>query len=134
MFALALRIALVCGIAIDAGVGLLALFAQPLMPALLDIPIKDAATTTILGGELLVAACIYAVALSDPVRWRPLLWLCAFDQTLGVALPALAIAHGDLAATLKTVGPMPFQLLLIALYVAGAVRPGTNRSASPFMQ
>jgi hypothetical protein len=122
VFARVLRLALLCGLAIDAGVGLLALVAQPLMQPLLDIPVKDPAVTTILGGELLVVAGVYAIALRDPVRWRPLLWLCALDQSLGVLLPALEIARGHAPATFKTLAPMPFQLALVAIYIAGAAR------------
>jgi hypothetical protein len=128
MFAPVLRFALLCGFAIDAGVGLLALFAQPLMQPLLDLPLKDPGVTTILGGELLVVACVYTIVLRDPVRWRPLLWLCAFDQFLGVLLPALEIARGGAPATIKTLGPMPFQLALVAVYIAGAVRGGAYTS------
>ncbi len=127
MFARVLRLALVCGLAIDAGVGLLALVAQPLMQPLLDLPIKDPALTTILGGELFVVAGVYAVVLRDPARWRPLLWLCAADQCLGVLLPALEIARGHAPATVKTLGPMPFQLALVAVYIAGARRQTSNR-------
>jgi hypothetical protein len=115
-----LRIALAIGFCIDALVGLLCVFAQPLLQPLLDIPVKDPAVTTIAGGELLVAAGIYAFVLRDTQRWRPLLWLCALDQTLGVVLPAIEIARGHAPATLKTLGPMPLQLILIAIYVAGA--------------
>ncbi|MDB5094691.1 MAG: hypothetical protein JWO85_2792 [Candidatus Eremiobacteraeota bacterium] len=127
MFARVLRVALVCGFAIDAGVGSLALFAQPLMQPLLDLPPKDPALTTILGGELLVVAGVYAIVLRDPVRWRPLLWLCALDQFLGVLLPALEIVRGHAPATMKTLGPMPFQLALVALFITGAVRGAPRR-------
>jgi hypothetical protein len=128
MFARVLRLALLCGFAIDAGVGLLALVAQPLMQPLLDLPVKDPALTTILGGELLVVAAVYAIVLHDPVRWRPLLWLCALDQCLGVLLPALEIARGHAPATIKTLAPMPFQLALVAIYIAGAAsRQPSNR-------
>jgi hypothetical protein len=117
-----LRGALVIGFCIDFFVGVLALVAQPLLGPLLDIPVKDPAVTTIAGGELIVAACIYALVLSDVGRWRPLLWLCALDQTFGVLLPALEIARGHAPATLKTIGPMPLQLILIAIYVLAARR------------
>jgi hypothetical protein len=117
-----LRVALAIGFCIDFFVGVLALVAQPLLLPLLDIPVKDPAVTTIAGGELIVAACIYAIVLSDVRRWRPLLWLCAFDQTFGVILPALEIARGHAPATLKTIGPMPLQLILIAIYVLAARR------------
>lgn len=127
MLAVALRLALVVGFLIDAGLALLALFIQTLIPPLLGVPVKDPALTTVLGGTLVVLACIYALALSDTERWRPLLWLCALDQALAVALPALEIARGHVAATAKTVGPMPFQVLLAVLYVAGALRERTTR-------
>jgi hypothetical protein len=120
VFAIALRVALVIGFCIDAFVGILCLVAQPLLEPLLDIPVKDPAVTTIAGGELLVAAGIYAFVLRDPRRWQPLLWLCALDQTFGVLLPALEIARGHAPATLKTLGPMPLQAILAALFVAGA--------------
>ncbi len=115
-----LRIALAAGFCIDAFVGILCLLAQPLLEPLLDIPVKDPAVTTIAGGELLVAAGLYAFVFCDPRRWRPLLWLCALDQAFGVLLPAIEIARGHAPATLKTLGPMPFQLVLIAVYAAGA--------------
>ena len=119
---LVLRAALAIGFGIDVFVGVLALVAQPLLGPLLDIPVKDPAVTTIAGGELLVAAGIYAFVLADPRRWRPLLWLCALDQTLGVLLPALEIARGHAPATFKTLGPMPLQAVLIAIYVLAARR------------
>jgi hypothetical protein len=115
-----LRIALAIGFCIDAFVGVLCVVAQPLLGPLLDIPVKDPAVTTIAGGELIVAAGIYAFVFRDPQRWRPLLWLCALDQLFGVVLPAIEIARGHAPATLKTLGPMPLQLLLVAVYVVGA--------------
>ncbi len=133
-FGLAVRVALAAGFCIDAFVGLLCLFAQPLLEPWLGLAVKDPAITTIAGGELIVAAGVYALAFRDPVRWRPLLWLCALDQTLGIVLPALEIARGNAPATLQTLGPMPFQAVLVALYLAYAARPGRKRSATPFMQ
>lgn len=120
MIRFVLRCALAIGFCIDAFVGVMCLVAQPLLEPLLDIPVKDPAVTTIAGGELLVAAGIYAFVFRDPQRWRPLLWLCALDQTLGVLLPAIEIARGHAPATIKTLGPMPLQLLLVAIYIAGA--------------
>ncbi len=117
-----LRIALAAGFCIDFFVGLLCVFAQPLLQPLLDIPVKDPAVTTIAGGELLVAAGIYAFVFRDPQRWRPLLWLCALDQAFGVLLPAIEIARGHAPATLKTLGPMPLQLLLMVIYIVSARR------------
>lgn len=115
-----LRIALAIGFCIDAFVGVLCLVAQPLLQPLLDIPVKDPAVTTIAGGELVVAAGIYAFVLRDPQRWRPLLWLCALDQLFGVLLPAIEIARGHAPATFKTLGPMPVQLVLAVVFVVGA--------------
>jgi hypothetical protein len=129
MFRIVLRFALVIGFCIDAFVGMLCLLAQPLLQPLLDIPVKDPAVTTIAGGELVVAAGIYAFVLRDPQRWRPLLWLCALDQFFGVLLPAIEIARGHAPATLKTLGPMPLQLALVAVYVAGARWAGRSDEA-----
>lgn len=133
-FTLAVRVALAIGFCIDGFVGLLCLFAQPLIEPLLGLAVKDPAMTTIAGGELIVAAGVYALAFTDPARWRPLLWLCALDQTLGIVLPALEIARGSAPAVWKTLGPMPFQAVLVSLYVTYAARPGRKRSATPFMQ
>jgi hypothetical protein len=119
-----LRIALAAGFCIDFFVGLLCLVAQPLLQPLLDIPVKDPAVTTIAGGELIVAAGIYAFVFSDPRRWRPLLWLCVLDQLLGVVLPAIEIARGHAPATIKTLGPMPLQAILIVVYAIAARTTG----------
>jgi hypothetical protein len=134
VFTVVVRIGLAIGGAIDAYVGVLALFAPQLMQPLLDIPIKDATVAQFAGGELVVAALVYAVAFRDPVRFRALFWVCAVDQVFAVVLPALALAHGALPATLKIVAPIPFQALLAVLFVVYAARPGRNRSATPFMQ
>ena len=120
---LALRIALIAGFCIDAVVGLMCIFAQPLLGPLLGVPVKDPAITAFLGGELLVASAVYALVFLDRVRWQPLLWLCAFDQTLGVLIPAAQILAGNVPATLQTVGPMPLQLILVAIYVIAARAP-----------
>ena len=133
-FTVAVRIGLVIGGAIDAYVGVLALFAPQLMQPLLDIPVKDATVAQFAGGELVVAALVYAVAFRDPVRFRALLWVCALDQVFAVVLPALALAHGALPASWKIVAPIPLQALLAVLFVVYAARPGRNRSATPFMQ
>jgi hypothetical protein len=129
-----LRVALIIGLCVDAFVGLMGLFAQPLIPTLLNVPVKDPALTTLFGGELIVAALIYALPLRDERRFAPLLWLCALDQTQGVILPLVEIARDRIPASLATIGPMPFQLALVAIYVVGVVRPGTKRSATPFIQ
>ena len=129
-----LRIALAIGFCIDAYVALLALVAPQLIPPLLDIPVHDPTLVQVAGGEYVVAALVYAVTFSDPPRWRPLLWVCALDQAFAVVLPALAVAHGALPTSWKIIAPIPFQALLALVYVAGAVRPGTKRRATPSMQ
>ena len=133
MFAVILRIALVIGFCIDAGVGLLCLVAQPLLEPLLDIPVKDPAVTTIAGGELIVASVIYALVLRDGNRWQPLLWLCALDQFFGALLPAIEIAHGHAPATFKTLAPIPFQLILVVIFIIGArgARSASRRRNEP---
>ena len=108
--------------------------APQLIQPLLDIPVKDPTLVQIAGGEYVVAALVYVLAFRDPVRFRPLLWLCALDQLFAVVLPALGVAHGVLPATWKVVAPIPFQALMGLLFVVYAARPGRNRSATPFMQ
>lgn len=115
-----LQVALVIGILIDAGVGFVSIFAQPLYPQLLDVPVKDSAMATIVGGELLVAATVYAFPLRDPVRFRPLLWVCALDQAFGVVLPAYLMLTAAMPTSFKTIAPIPFQLALVVVYVAAA--------------
>lgn len=124
---LVLRVALAIGFAIDAFVALLALFARQLIEPLLDLPIKDTTLVTIAGGEFAVAAGVYALAFRDPERFRALLWLCALDQVFAVVLPGLAIAGGHIPATVKTVGPLPLQLLLAVIFVYGATRKEAMR-------
>jgi hypothetical protein len=117
---LALRIALIAGFGIDAFVGVLCIFGQPLLGPLLGVPVKDPAITAFLGGELIVASVVYVLVFVNTARWGALFWLCALDQTLGVVIPAAQIALGNVPATLSTIGPMPLQLVLVALYIAGA--------------
>jgi hypothetical protein len=105
--AAALRVALGIGFAIDAFV---------------DLPVKDPALVSIAGGEFAVAAGIYGLVFRDPERFRPLLWLCALDQLFAVVLPGLAIVSGHIPATVKTVGPLPLQLLLAAFFAFGATQ------------
>ena len=125
-----LRVALAAGFAIDAGVGLLSLFAQPLIQPLFDIPVRDPSITVLYGGELLIVAVLYVMVFRQPDRWRPLLWLCAADQILGVVLPAIEIARGHVPGTFKTIAPMPFQLLLVIIYLIGARRTSLGRDAA----
>ncbi len=127
MSLLVLRIALAIGFLIDFGVGVIALFAPQLMQPLFDVPVKDLMSAQIAGGEFLVAALVYALALRDPVRFRALLWICALDQLFAVVLPSLGIARGDIPGTWKVVAPIPFQALLAILFVVYAVR----RTPSP---
>jgi hypothetical protein len=133
-FTIAVRVALAIGVCIDAAVAALALFATQLIEPLLDIPVDDPLLAQIAGGEFVVAAAVYALAFRDPARFRALLWICALDQAFAVALPALAVMHGQLPATLKIVAPIPFSALLCGLFVVYALRPGAKRSATPFMQ
>ena len=119
---LLVRLALAIGFAIDLGVGLLALFAPQLIGPLLDVPVNDATLAGIAGGEFVVVALVYATAFRDPRRYRALLWICGLDQLFAVVLPALAVAHGTIPATWKTIAPIPFQALLVAILVAGAMR------------
>ncbi len=49
-----LRVALWIGAVVDGVVAVLALFFQPLLGPLLDVPVKDPALTTIAGGEYVV--------------------------------------------------------------------------------
>jgi len=127
MSLLVLRIALAIGFLIDFGVGVIALFAPQLMQPLFDVPVKDLMSAQIAGGEFLVAALVYALAIRDPVRFRALLWVCALDQLFAVVLPSLGIARGDIPGTWKVVAPIPFQALLAILFVVYAVR----RTPSP---
>jgi hypothetical protein len=115
-----LRIAIAIGLLVDTTVAILALFFQPLLGPLLDVPTKDPALTTIAGGEYVVVASIYAVVLRDLKKYRVLLWLIALDQAFAALLPAYEIARGHVVATWKTIGPIPFNAALAAIYVAGA--------------
>lgn len=130
----AVRIGLGIGLCIDLYVGALSLFAPQLITPLLDIPLHDPTLARIAGGEYVVAALVYALALRDPRGARALLWLCALDQLFAVVMPALAVAHGELPSSWKIVAPIPFQALLALLFAGYAARPGRNRSATPFMQ
>jgi hypothetical protein len=129
MMTTALRVALAIGALIDFGVALLCFFGQSLFQTLLDVPLHDPAIAVIAGGEYLVVTFVYVLALRDPVRFRPLLWLCALDQLLAIVLPLAAIGLGQVPATWKTVGPMPFQAILVVIYLLGLrshARPSTG--------
>lgn len=118
-----LRAALAIGFLIDAVVGIVAVLAPRLLQPLFDVPVKDALTAQIAGGEFVVVALVYGLAFRDPVRFRALLWLCALDQLFAVVLPALGIAHGALPRTWKIVAPIPFQALLALLFILFALAP-----------
>jgi len=122
MAAIVLRIALVIGACIDLFVAVLALFAQQLLGPLLDIPVKDATLTAIAGGEFAVVGLLYVVILRDIERFRPLLWLVALDQLFAALIPGAAIVRGDLIGTWKTVGPIPVNVILCAIFVWQAAR------------
>jgi hypothetical protein len=117
-----LRVAVGIGAVVDLTVAILALFFQPLLGPLLDVPTKDPALTTIAGGEYLVVTGLYLLLLRDLQRYRALLWLTALDQLLAALLPGIEIARGHVVATIKTIGPIPFNVALSAVYVAGALR------------
>lgn len=117
-----LRVAVAIGALVDATVAILALFFQPLLGPLLDVPTKDPALTTIAGGEYVVVTAIYVAILRDLERYRALLWLVALDQTFAAALPAYEIARGHVVATWKTIGPIPFNLALAIAYAIGATK------------
>jgi hypothetical protein len=133
-FTVAVRIGLAIGFCIDVWVGVLALFAPQAIPSLLDIPMHDATLAMLAGGEYVVVALVYALAFSDPRRFRALLLICAVDQLFAVVMPALLVAHGVVPGTWKVIAPIPFQALLALLFAVYAARPGRNRSARPFMQ
>ncbi len=128
-----LRVALWIGAVVDGVVAVLALFFQPLLGPLLDVPVKDPALTTIAGGEYVVLTGLYVFLVRDVARYRPLLWLVALDQLFGGAIPALEVARGHVVASWKTLGPIPFNVALAAIYVAGALakRPKEARSPAP---
>lgn len=118
----ALRVALIVGLGVDVFVGLLALFAQQYIPPLLDVPVKDAALTRFFGGEILVAASVYALPLLDLRRFAPALWICALDQGFAALLPLLEVLRGGMPATWKTLGPIPVDAILCVLFAFGAIR------------
>jgi hypothetical protein len=117
------RIGLGIGFLIDACVGVLSIFAPQLMQPLFDVPIHDAMTAQIAGGEFVVAALVYALAFREPQRFRVLLWLCALDQLFAVVLPAFGVAHGALPGTWKIIAPIPFQAGLALLFIGYALKP-----------
>ena len=130
-FTVALRIGLGIGLAIDLYVGVIALFAPQLIEPMMDVPVHDPAFAQLAGGEFVVAALVYAVAFRDPQRFRVLLWLCALDQVFAVVMPALAIAHGAIPSTLKTVAPIPFQAGLALLFAFAATRGSAAADGKP---
>ncbi|GAC1441097.1 MAG: hypothetical protein NVS2B8_00100 [Vulcanimicrobiaceae bacterium] len=115
-----MRIALAIGALVDATVAILAIFFQPLLGPLFDIPTKDPALTTIAGGEYVVVTLVYVLLLRDLERFAPFLWLVAIDQFFAAVIPAWEISRGHVVATWKTIGPIPLNLLLAATYAVGA--------------
>ena len=115
-----LRVALVLGAIVDATVAILAIFFQPLLGPLFDVPTKDPALTTIAGGEYVVVTLIYVMLLRDTKRYAPLLWLVALDQLFAALIPAWEISRGHVVATWKTIGPIPINLVLAATYALAA--------------
>jgi hypothetical protein len=120
------RIALVIGCVVDVGVAMLALFFQSLLGPLLDVPTKDPALTTIAGGEFLIVALIYALLLRDLERFRPFLWLVFLDQFFAAVLVIYTISIGEVAGTWKTIGPVPLNLALAAIFAIAASRRTTR--------
>jgi hypothetical protein len=120
LFAKIVRVALAIGGVVDLGVAILALFFQPLLGPLLDVPTKDPALTTIAGGEFLIVALIYALLLRDLDRFKPFLWLVCLDQLFAAGLVIYTIAIGEVAGTPKTIGPIPLNLLLAAIFAIAA--------------
>ncbi len=115
-----MRGALTIGAIVDASVAILAIFFQPLLGPLFDIPTKDPALTTIAGGEYVVVTLIYVMLLRDTKRFAPLLWLVALDQFFAGVIPAWEISRGHVVATWKTIGPIPLNLLLATVYALAA--------------
>jgi hypothetical protein len=112
-----LRVALLIGFAVDLAVALLSIFFQSWLQPLLDFPVKDPALTTIAGGEFFVVALIYVAILRAPRRFAPLLWLVALDQIFAAVLVAIEIGRGHVPGTWKTLGPIPINLALAAVYL-----------------
>jgi hypothetical protein len=112
-----LRLMLAIGFFIDVGFGVLALFFQPLLPALLDLRVRDPALTTVTGGEFLVVALVYVAIFRAPRRFNALLWIVALDQFFAATLVAIEISRGHIPGTWKTIGPIPINLALCAIYL-----------------
>lgn len=129
-----LRVAVAIGFCIDAGVAVIALFFPQMLGPLLDIPARDPALATFAGGEFAIMTIVYALAFRDPRRFAVLFWIIAADQAAGAILPALEIARGHLAATIKTVGPIPAVAILAIVYAWGAVRLAKNETGNGVTQ
>ena len=125
-----LRVAVGLGFFVDLGVAVLCFFFQQQLGTLLDIPLKDPALTTIAGGEYVVVALVYLLVFRNMRRYGAFLWLLALDQAFAAALPALEIVRGNVVGTLKTIGPIPLNLALCALYAWGARRMATEPAAT----
>ena len=117
-----LRVAIAIGFCVDLSVAVLALFFQSLLGPLFDIPLKDPALTTIAGGEYIVVALVYVLVFREPKRYPALLWLCALVQAFAELLPAVEIVRGNVVATVKTIGPIPFNAVLALVYTWGATK------------
>ena len=112
----------------DGSIAVIALFFQNLLGPLFDLPLRDPALTTVTGGAYVVLAAMYAVLLRDLDRYRVLLYLVALDQTFGAVLPAIEILRHHVVASPKTLGPIPLNLVLAAVYLAGT---RTRRAPAP---
>jgi hypothetical protein len=124
-----LRAALFLGGLIDLSVAVLALFFQDLLGSLLDVPAKDPALATMLGGESLVVTGVYALAFRRPLRYAGLLWVCALDQGLAALLPGIEVARQHIVASWKTLGPIPVNVVLMLVYLGSAAAIKRDRQA-----
>jgi hypothetical protein len=125
-----LRLALALGGLTDLFVATLMLFFQSATGPILDIPTKDPASATFVGCELVVVALVYLALIRDPVRFRPLLYIVALDQVVAAAWPVYEVWHGDIAGTWRTLGPIPFNLALVAIYLVAARVRGPEPATS----
>jgi len=125
------RVALVIGACVDGGVALLALFFQNLLGPVLDVPMKDPALTTFIGGELAVVTGLYIVLFRDLDRYRALLWLVALDQFFAAVLPIIEIARGHVIASIKTVGPIPISTALVVIFLLGMRKRSAGSASTP---
>jgi hypothetical protein len=126
------RGALIIGAATDFFVAVLCLFFPDSIGPLLDFPVKDPALARVTGGELLVACAVYVFVFQNPRRFQPLFFICALDQLFAALIPAIEIAMGHVPGTIKTIGPIPLNVILCGIFIWAATevvhRPPRRRS------